>query len=238
MHFDFTNVWNTLIVFSSIFKGTLENGFKGVLGGGWGFLAQWATAKLHRFTVTCFFSLFLSSFWFLFLMVLVLFLLSAGFPSLLRHQTWALLRSVERALGSINRITGVARAGVYGVCLHWPGPGEGWATVHWDFLLRSLLLLPFLPLLFPTPHAPPSVCPARLSWPLSFLQPRPAGLSLGSHYLIFTSCLGRRVLTAHARVFVWMVSARMCPWRSISGSRGFRCRMYSTISLTEIGQKS
>lgn len=182
MHFDFTNVWNTLIVFSLVFKGTLENGFKGFLGG---CLAQWATAKLHRFTGTCFFSLFLSSFWFLFLMflVLVLFLLSAGFPSLLRHQTWALLRSVERALGSINRITGVARAGVYGVCLHWPGPGEGWVTVHWDFLLCSLLL-PFLLLLFSS--LPPSVCPARLSWPLSFLQPRPAGLSLGSHYLIFT----------------------------------------------------
>lgn len=63
-------------------------------------------------------------------------------PSLLRHQTWALLRSVERALGSTNRITGVARAGVYGVCLHLPRPGEGWVTVCWDFLRCSVLLLP------------------------------------------------------------------------------------------------
>lgn len=38
------------------------------LWGFWGgFLAQWPTAKLHRFTVICFFSLYLSSFWFLFL---------------------------------------------------------------------------------------------------------------------------------------------------------------------------
>lgn len=58
MHFESTNVWNTLIVFSPILKGTFENGFRGVKGK---FLAQWATAKLHRFTVTCFFSLFLSS---------------------------------------------------------------------------------------------------------------------------------------------------------------------------------
>lgn len=187
------------------------------LWGFWGrFLAQWATAKLHRFTVICFFSPYISPpfdfcsyFWFL-----VLFLLSAGFPSLLRHQTWALLRSVERALGLINRITGVARAGVYGVCLHRRGPGEGWVILCWDFLLCSLLL-PFLALLFP-----PFVCPARLSWPLSFLQPRPAGLSLGCHCLIFTSCLGRRVLTANARVFVWMLSVRMCWLRNFCEVKG------------------
>lgn len=59
---------------------------------------------------------------------------------------------------------------------------------------------------------PPSVCSARLSWPLSFLQPRPAGLSLGSHYVICTSSLGRRVFTAYARLFVWMLSVRMCLW--------------------------
>lgn len=180
-----------------------------------GFLAQWATAKLHRFTVTCFFSSFLSSFlisvpycfWFW-----LFFLLSAGFPSLLRHQTWALLRSVERALGSINRITGVARAGVYGVCLHRPGPGESWVTVHWDFLLRFFCRC----LYFLSSSSPLS--PARLSWALSFLQPRPAGLSLGSHYFFFfTSYLGRRVLTAYARVFVWMVSVSEDWCRNITG---------------------
>lgn len=152
----FTHVWNLLIEFSAIFKGTLDNGFKGNFGSGVWFLAKWATAKLHRFTVfSPYFSpLFNFCSLFFFLLVLVLLLLSAGFPSLLRHQTWALLRSVERALGSINRITGVARAGVYGVCLHWPGPGEGWVTLRWDFLL-SFMLLPFLSLRFPPCLSPP-----------------------------------------------------------------------------------
>lgn len=182
----------THFVFSLLFKAHLRmallNGFCG------GFLHN---EPLPSF-IDSLLSVFSPSFDFcsLFFWVLILFLLSAGFPSLLRHQTWALLRSVERALGSINRITGVARAGVYGVCLHQPGPGEGWATLCWDLLLRSALL-PSLLHLFP-----PSACPTRLSWPLSFLQPRPAHLSLGSHYLIFTSCLG--VLP----VFVWMM--RMC----------------------------
>lgn len=124
------------------------------------FLAHWATAKLHRFTVTCFFSLFLSSSWFLFLIVLVFgsfpfsLLASPPSPSLLRHQTWALLRSVERALGSINRITGVARAGVYGVCLHWPGPGEGWVNCTLGLPPWLSCCCLSLPLLLP----PPSVC--------------------------------------------------------------------------------
>lgn len=166
----------------------LSSGYKWVMGM---VLTQWSTAKLHRFTVACFFfSLFLSSFGFPLLIVLVLFLLSAGFPSLLRHQTWAPLRSVERALGSINRITGVARAGVYGVCLHRPGPGEGWLTVHWDFLLRSPLL-PFLSLLLPlsvlpgyfdlsasSSHALPVLTMWYVPpvWEEGFLQPMPEWL--------------------------------------------------------------
>lgn len=60
-------------------KADLRMAFSGFTGG---FLAQSSTAKLHRFTLTCFFSLFLSSFGFLLLMVLVLFPLSAGFPLL------------------------------------------------------------------------------------------------------------------------------------------------------------
>lgn len=152
MHFDFTNAWSTLCAVLPL-KAHLRMILMGLWGG---VLHNEPLPSFIDSPLPVFFSLFLSSFWFLFLMVLVLFFLSAGFPSLLRHQTWALLRSVERALGSINRITGVARAGVYGVCLHWPGPGEGWLTVHWDFLLRSLLL-PFLPLLLPL-SVPPSYC--------------------------------------------------------------------------------
>lgn len=70
--------------------------------------------------------------------------------------------------------------------------------------LRCCLLLP--------PALLPPVCPAGLSRPLSFLQPRPAGLSLGSHSVVFgfffnlTSVLGgekRGFLTACARVCVY-----------------------------------
>lgn len=171
-------------------------------------------------------------FWFLFLMVFgsippLCWLPphSPSPPSLLRHQTWALLRSVERALGSINRITGVARAGVYGVCLHRPGPGEGWVicTLGLPPSLSPLLPLFFsLPLLFPLPLS----VPARLSWPLSFLQPRPAGLSLGppppslhTHTIFdfLPPVWEEGLLTAHARVFVWMVFVRMYWWGFIAG---------------------
>lgn len=55
-------------------------------------------------------------------------------------------------------------------------------TLRWDFLLCSVLLSFLLPSL---------VCLARLLWPLSFLQPRPAGLSLGFFAdLILTSWWG------------------------------------------------
>lgn len=144
-------------------KADLRMAFSGFTGG---FLAQSSTAKLHRFTLTCFFSPYFSPlldfcclyFWFYFLSLL-------ASPSLLRRQTWAPLRSVERALGSINRITGVARAGVYGVCLHRPGPGEGWLTVHWDFLLCS----PLLPFPSSSPH--PASCLFRQAIVTSQLPP-------------------------------------------------------------------
>lgn len=199
MHFDFfffvTNIWNTLIVFSPILKGTLENGFKGVFCRGVYFLHNEPLLSFIDSLLSVFSPHFSPPFWFPFyyFWVLVLFILSAGFPSLLRHQTWALLRSVERALGSTNRITGVARAGVYGVCLHWPGPGEGWVTLRWDFLplLYAAAAASFLPPSLPAPLPP--VCPARLSWPLSSLQPRPAGLSVGSPtILFFTSLFGKK----------------------------------------------
>lgn len=113
------------------------------------------------------------------------------------------------------------------------------AGARWGLANCTLGLPPSLSAAAFSSSSPPSVCSAKLLWPLSFLQPRPAGLSLGSHYVICTSCLGRRVLTAYARVFVWMSAVRMCLWRNIlRGLQGFRCRMYSTISLSEIVQKS
>lgn len=192
-----------------------------------GFLAHWATAKLHRFTVTCFFSSFLSFyFWFLLLMVLflvlsllcllLLLLLYAGFPpSLSRHQTWALLRSVERALGSTNRITGVARAGVYGVCLHRPGPGEGcWVTVHWDFLLFSFF---FLHTAAASSSLPPPFCLPRQATVTSQLPPATPCRSISRLSLFdFSSFLGRRVSTSFFEC-LYECFLFVCRWRDISG---------------------
>lgn len=183
-----------------------------------GFLAQWATAKLHRFTVICFFSSFdfcSSFYWFL-----VLFLLSAGFPSLLRHQTWALLRSVERALGSINRITGVARAGVYGVCLHRPGPGEGWVTLRWDFLLPALFLCCYL-----SPFsAPPSlsVLPGYRDLSASSSHALPVYLWVLTIWCFYLNVWGKRVFTAEC-LYEWCLC--VCVDDKM-GLQGFHCRKY------------
>lgn len=183
-----------------------------LLGAGFWFLAKWATAKLHRFTVfSPYFSPLFNFCSLFFLLVLVLLLLSAGFPSLLRHQTWALLRSVERALGSTNRITGVARAGVYGVCLHWPGPGEGWVTLRWDFLLSFMLLL-FLSLRFPPPSVPPGY------YDLSASSSHTLPVYLWVHPIwFFTSCLGKKVLRTSAcmsGVCVYVFKLQSCRMHS------------------------
>ena len=145
-----------------------------------GFLAQWATAKLHRFTVTCFFSSFLSSFlisvpycfWFWFF-----FLLSAGFPLPVAASDLSAPKKCRARFGldQQNNWCGPCRC-VW--CVLAPA-GARWRLGNCALgLPPSLSLpLPLLPLLLL-----PSVAPARLSWALSFLQPRPAGLSLGSHY--------------------------------------------------------
>lgn len=181
--------------------GTLENGFKGVKG----FLAQWATAKLHRFTVTCFFSLFLS-----FLLVSVPY----GFGSIPSH-CWLPLPVAASDLSAPKKCR--ARFGL-DQQNNWCGPCRCvWcvlapARARWRLAYCTLGLPPSRSAAAFSSSPPPSVCSARLSWPLSFLQPRPAGLSLGPHYVICTSCLGRRVFTAYARLFVWMLSVRMCLW--------------------------
>lgn len=216
MHFDFylcLKLTNRVI-----FKGTLDNGFKG----NYFFFFFWVRGfdflqnePLPSFIDSLFFLLisllFLISVPYFFLLVLVLLLLSAGFPSLLRHQTWALLRSVERALGSTNRITGVARAGVYGVCLHWPGPGEGWVTLRWDFLLSFMLLL-FLSLRFPPLSVPPGY------YDLSASSSHTLPVYLWVHPIwFFTSCLGKKVLRTSAcmsGVCVYVFKLQSCRMHS------------------------
>lgn len=144
-----TNFWCSVTVFSCIFD--------------YGLAGFWSLAsQIHRFL--SFFSPF----------PLILLFHFTGFgsvpppllasPPLLWHQTWALLRSVERALGSTNRITGVARAGVYGVCLHWPGPRWRLGRCEcWDCLL-SLSCCSFFVL--PSHSAPSSLSfSTRLLWP-------------------------------------------------------------------------
>lgn len=73
MQLDFANVCNTVIVFMPVFNSTLDNDLKRVLAG---FLAHWAAAKLHRFTVICFCLFIFSPYFFsvfdFFLILLVL----------------------------------------------------------------------------------------------------------------------------------------------------------------------
>lgn len=127
-------------------------------------------------------------------------------PSLLWHQTWALLRSVERALGSTNRITGVARAGVYGVCLHWPGPRWRLGTrERWE----CLLLLSCCSFYFPL-RLPP-VCPAGLLWPTQL----PPATPCRSLSVFLLPVWGIRV-SAPKCLFEWM----LCLHESIYKHRG------------------
>lgn len=163
--FDLTNVWNTNRVFWQSFSikayCTITCIFL-IRGGNKINMPRFRDSQPHWFTI---FLLYFSP---LSLPPFLVFLPPlCWLPSLLWHQTWALLRSVERALGSISRITGVARAGVYGVC--WRerrGPGDG-CSLSWDFLLPSPT-----PSLLPSPgfrHLPilPPTQPCQFGLPLS-----------------------------------------------------------------------
>lgn len=69
MPFDLTNVWNTLMVFSPVFKGTLENGFTGVVWGWGDFLHNEPLQSFIDSLLPVFSPHFSPPFWFLFLIV-------------------------------------------------------------------------------------------------------------------------------------------------------------------------
>lgn len=187
-------------------------------------IQEWPTAKLHRLTVICFFS-FIS----LLLLISVLILgtisplSSAGFPFPVATSDLSAPKKCRARFGLDQQN-------------NWCGPCRcvwcvlALARARWRLGNRMLGLPPFAPLAcafffyFPFVFISPfsflflPVCPTRLSRPLSFLQPRPAGLSLGSPPIWFLPLfLGWRVLTAFGRVFVWMVTVCVCR----GGYRGF-----------------
>lgn len=161
--FDLTNVWNTNRVFWQSFSikayCTITCIFL-IRGGNKINMPRFRDSQPHWFTI---FLLYFSP---LSLPPFLVFLPPlCWLPSLLWHQTWALLRSVERALGSISRITGVARAGVYGVC--GMNAGARWRLFSELGLPPSLpdSLSPSFARLSPPPNS--SSNPALPVWPAS-----------------------------------------------------------------------
>lgn len=147
-------------------------------------------------------------------MVLVLFPLSAGFPLLVAASDLSAPKKCRARFGldQQNNWCGPCRC-VWCVLAQ---ARARWRLANCTLRLPPLLSAAAFSFLFPLPR----VCSARLSWTLSFLQPCPAGLSLGSHSVVFiflTSFWETRVLPVYARVFVWMVSVCLIFGRSYRG---------------------
>lgn len=158
-----------------------------LLGAGFWFLAKWATAKLHRFTV---FSPYFSP---LFNFCSLFFFIGFGSIAPLCWLPFLVAASDLSAPKKCRARFGLDQQN------NWCGPCRcvwcvlALARARWRLGHSTLGLPPlFYAAAFPFSSLPSPVCPARLLWPLSFLQPHPAGLSLGSPYLIFYLLFGEK----------------------------------------------
>lgn len=204
-----------------------------------GFLAQWATAKLHRFTVICFFSLFLSSFWFLFFLSLF-FIVFGSIPPI----CWLPFPVAASDLSAPKKCR--ARFGL-DQQNNWCGPCRcvwcvlalaraRWRLGNWTLGLPPLSAAapPFFSLFFPPP------CLFRQAIMTSQLPPATPCRSISRFPLFdFYLLFGKKGINSICQS-VCMNDDCVCVLikNTFLGLQGFHCRMNCTKSLTEMGQKS